>query len=128
MEEKLQQLLKNAKTTYYHFPVACIVECHDGTLFEGINVETASPASGSCAERVALYSALAKGYQKDDIKALYIMNSTVKFCYPCFICRQALLEYCNKDVVVTTYNSEHQTKTVTIEELCPYAFDGEDLK
>ena len=128
MKEKLQQLIKNASTPYYHFSVACIVECKDGNLFEGVNVETSSPASGSCAERVALFSAIAHGYHKGDFKTLYLYNTTEQNIFPCFICRQALMDYCDLDTKIVSYNSQGETIEVSIKDLCPYPFDEEALQ
>ncbi len=128
MKERLQQLIKNASTPYYHFSVACIVECKDGNLFEGVNVETSSPASGSCAERVALFSAIAHGYHKGDFKTLYLYNTTEQNIFPCFICRQALMDYCDLDTKIVSYNSQGETIEVSIKDLCPYPFDEEAFK
>lgn len=128
MKEKLQQLIKNASTPYYHFSVACIVECKDGNLFEGVNVETSSPASGSCAERVALFSAITHGYHKGDFKTLYLYNTTEQNIFPCFICRQALMDYCDLDTKIVSYNSQGETIEVSIKDLCPYPFDEEALQ
>ncbi len=128
MKERLRKLLENSQSNVYHYRVAAIVECHDGTTFEGVNVETSSPAAGICAERNALYSAITKGYKKGDIKALYIMNKTAKECYPCFICRQALYDFCDKNTKITTYNYEGtKENTITLAELCPYPFSDDDL-
>ena len=53
MKEKLQKLLKNSYSKYYHYPVASVIVMKDGREFSGVNVETSSPASGICAERNA---------------------------------------------------------------------------
>lgn len=128
MQERLKKLLENSYSPIYHYYVAAIVECKDGKTFEGVNVETTSPASGICAERNALYSAIASGYKKEDIKAIYIMNKTSEVCFPCFVCRQALSDFCDKDVKITTYNySGDIKKLVTVEELCPFSFGQDDL-
>ena len=126
MKEKLEKLLENSKSKYFNYPVAAILECNDGTLFNGVNVETSSPASGICAERCAIYSAIANGYDKDDFKAIHLMAKKNTNITPCFICRQTLIDYCNKDLKIITYfNDEISTKTV--EELTPYSFSEEDL-
>ena len=75
MKEKLQNLLNNSYTPYYKYPVASIIVMKDGTEFCGVNVETSSPASGICAERNALYSAITVGYKKKDVKEDYPKNN-----------------------------------------------------
>ena len=127
MKEKLNELIKNAYSPYYKFPVAAIIEMKDGKLFYGVNVETSAPASGICAERNALFSAMAAGYKKGQVKTIYIMNTTDKACYPCFICRQALSDLCDKDTTIITYNNQGESQSVLLEALCPYPFADEDL-
>lgn len=126
MKEQLQKLLENAKSPYYNYPVAAILECNDGTLYPGVNVETSSPNSGICAERCAIYSAIANGKNKDDFKRIHLMDGKNKKITPCFICRQTLIDYCNPDLEVITYYGDN-TSIKTVSELTPYAFSEEDL-
>lgn len=127
MLEKLQNLSQNSQSNYYHYPVAAIIECTDGTLFEGVNVETSSPGSGVCAERNALFSALSKGYKKSDFKKIHIYNKSQKTITPCFVCRQALVDYCNMDIEIISYtNTEY--KIYKLKDLCPETFDKTDLE
>lgn len=129
MKERLRELLENSYSPTYNYYVAAIVKCKDGKLFEGVNVETSSPASGICAERNALYSAISAGYGKGDIDSIYIMNKTDNECYPCFVCRQALNDFCDENTKIVTYNYDGtKDEEVTIKELCPYPFGDEDLK
>ena len=128
MKKRLRELLKNSYSNVYGYYVASIVKCKDGSLFEGVNVETSSPAAGICAERNALYSAVAAGYGKGDIECIYIMNKTDEECYPCFVCRQALSDFCDLDTKIISYNyNGDKESTVTIKDLCPYPFGDEDL-
>ena len=126
MKERLLKLIDNASSPYFNFPVAAIVECKDGTLFEGVNVETSSPAAGICAERNALYSAIAKGYKKGDFKAIYVMAKSLEMIYPCFICRQALFDYCDKDTKIISYGKDG-IEEVSLEDICVYGFGNDDL-
>ena len=126
MKEKLEKLLKNSKSKYFNYPVAAILECTDGSLYNGVNVETSSPQAGICAERCAIYSAIADGKDINDFKRIHLMAKSNKEITPCFICRQTLIDYCNKDVEIVCY-FEDKTSVRTVEELCVYAFSGEDL-
>ena len=128
MKERLRELLENSYSPIYNYSVAAIVECKDGKTFEGVNVETSSPNAGICAERNALFSAIAAGYKKSEIKNIYIMNKTDKECYPCFVCRQALNDFCDKNTKIITYNyNGDRENIVTLEDLCPYPFSDDDL-
>lgn len=128
MKEKLQKLLENSYTPYYKYPVASVVVMKDGQEFSGVNVETSSPASGICAERNALYSAIAAGYTKGDIKEIHIMSKTEDDCFPCFICRHALSDLCDKDVKVYSHTYSDRVVIHTVEELCPYPFGDNNMK
>ncbi len=125
MIEELKELLNNSKSKYYNFPVSAILVLSDGTKFYGVNVETSSPNAGICAERNALYSAITKGYNKDDFKELHIMGT--KPITPCFVCRAALIDYLNLDTKIYTYTKEGLYKVYNLEELLPHAFGEESL-
>lgn len=127
MIEKLQKLLNNSYSPYYNFPVSCILITNDDNTFHGVNIETSSPNAGICAERNAIYSAITKGYKKGDFKELHIMNKTNDFVYPCFICRQTIIDLC-PNIKIYVYNYKGDKKEVSLEELCPYPFSKENLK
>lgn len=128
MKNKLIKLIKNSKSEYYNFPVVAILECYDGTTFNGVNVETSSPQAGTCAERCAIYSAIANGYSKKDFKALHIMSASCNIVYPCMICRQTLIDLCPIDLDIVLYDADSEDVVrVTISELAPFAFSSEDL-
>lgn len=126
MKERLLELVKNASTPYYKYPVVAIVECKDGTLFEGVNVETSSPAAGICAERNALYSAITRGYKKGDFKAIHLLAASGEIIYPCFICRQALFDYLDLDTKIISYGEQEEVVTL-LSELCTHGFGNDNL-
>ena len=126
MKERLLELTENSSSLYYHYPVAAILECKDGKLFEGVNVETSSPAAGICAERNALYSAITAGYNKGDFKRIHLISKSLEIIYPCFICRQTLFDYCDKDMEIISYGENENIKT-TVEELCVQGFGKDNL-
>lgn len=129
MKEKLLELGKNSYSPYSHFRVAAIVVMKDGKTFNGVNVENASYGACVCAERIAIFSAIAAGYKKGDFKELHIMCLDSKqISTSCFMCRQVISELFDKTAKVICYNNQGETKEFTVEELCPYPFDEDDLK
>ena len=112
MKEELIKLLDRAYAPYSKFQVACVLEMNDGKFIPGVNVENASYGAAICAERNAITSAISLGYKKGDFKKIYVMVSGEKLSTPCFICRQVITEFFDKDKV---------------SEMCPYPFDSEDL-
>ena len=128
MKEKLLELLKNSYAPYSNFPVAAVVVTKDGREFSGVNVEDASTRAGTCAERCALFSAIASGYKKGDFKEINIMVSSGEIGMPCFVCRQMFVELFDKDVIIRCFATDGRYKEFSMDELCPYPFSSEDLK
>lgn len=126
MKEELLNLLNNSKSIYFNFPVSAIIVCKDGRKFYGVNVETSSPSAGICAERNALFNAITNGVTKNDIKEIHVMSNNGVF--PCFICRQALIDYCNVDTLIVVYDKNEEKNRVVLKDLCNYAFSDKDLK
>lgn len=127
MKYRLKELLKNSYSPYFKFPVSAIVVTDDGKEFEGVNVENANGTS-ICAERNAIANAVAHGYRKGQFKEINIMISGGKIGEPCFACRQVMVEFLEPSDIVRCYATDGSFKEYTIEELCPYPFDEEDLK
>lgn len=127
MREELIKLLDKAYAPYSKFKVAAIIETADGKYIPGVNVENASYGAAICAERNAVTTAVAMGYRKGDFKKIYIMVSGDKLSMPCFICRQVIVEFFDKDseIILISKNGEEERHTVS--ELCPYPFDETDL-
>jgi len=124
---KLNQLIENSQSKYYNYPVAAILECSDGKVYPGVNIETSSPQAGICAERCAIFAALADGYKKEHFKKIYILNKTDNIITPCFICRQALSDYCNPNLEIVSFNITGANKKYLLKELTPNAFGEDDL-
>ena len=126
MREKLQILLNNSYAKYSNYRVACICVMNDGNEISGVNVENASYGATICAERVAITSAIAKGYKKGDFKELHVMVDSDKIGMPCFICRQVISEFMDNEDQIFVY-SRNDTKSFNVAEICPYQFNEENL-
>lgn len=127
MKEKLLKLLDNAYCPYSNFRVSAMLVMKDGTEIPGVNVENASYGAAICAERNAITTAIAMGYKKEDFDKLYVMTSGKRISSCCFVCRQVITEFFDKNSLITLMDMDGNEKTLTVEELCPYPFDSEDL-
>ena len=110
---------ERAYVPYSHFPVGAALECKDGTVFTGCNVENASYPAGICAERNAIAHAVAEGRRQ--FRRIVIAGKGVDFCVPCGICRQMLAEF--GDLTVICAAAEGDQRLVTpLSSLLPHAF------
>ena len=126
MREKLSELLKNSYAKYSNYRVACICVMNDGREITGVNVENASFGATICAERVAITSAISKGYQKNDFKEIHVMCDGEKIGTPCFMCRQVISEFFSDDAKVYVY-TKNQMESFKVSELCPHPFTEDNL-
>ena len=95
--EKAQSASLSAYAPYSRFQVGAAVLLGNGEIIIGNNQENASYPEGLCAERVALFAAMAQ-YPQEQIKTLAIFANPMDcelehFVTPCGACRQVLIEY-----------------------------------
>lgn len=127
MKEELIKLLDRAYAPYSKFKVAAMLEMKDGKFIPGVNVENASYGATICAERNAITTAFALGYKKGDFKNIYIMVSGKKMSMPCFMCRQVIVEFMDKDGLIILMDRDGNREEYKVSDCCPYPFDEDDL-
>ena len=122
----LQELAAAAKDAsaraycpYSRFPVGAAVRTADGRVFAGCNVENASFGLTVCAERNAIFSAVAAGARQ--IAALVIYTPTDAPVTPCGACRQVLLEF-GRDADVVCGCAGTQRLQFSASALLPHGF------
>ena len=129
-KEELMNLAKeaqaNAYAPYSNFKVGAALLLKDGNVIKGCNVENASYGLTNCAERTAMFAALAQGYKKEDFKELAIFSSCNPPASPCGACRQVMVELMSKDGKVYIGNDQGIIES-DVNELMPLAFDKESL-
>ena len=116
-----------AYTPYSKFKVGAALECKDGRIFRGCNVENASYPCGNCAERTAFFSAIAHGYKPGDFSALAVIGETEGPIAPCGMCRQVILELGGNELPVVLTNLKGDVLETTAAGQLPNAFGGWDL-
>lgn len=115
---------RRAVAPFSGFKVGAALKARDGHVYAGCNVENATLGLTVCAERVALWKALSEGARK--FAEVVVVTAAARPTPPCGACRQLLWEFCG-DLVVHMVTSRGQTKSTTLGELLPYAFDKRDL-
>lgn len=112
-------MLDRAYVPYSHFPVGAALECSDGTVFTGCNVENAVYPAGICAERNAIFHAVAEGHT--DFVRIAIAGRSEDFCVPCGICRQVMEEFA-PEMEVICLNRKGEELALPLGELLPHGF------
>ncbi|MBG9982568.1 cytidine deaminase [Aerococcaceae bacterium DSM 111020] len=125
--EAARHNLDKAYVPYSHFPVGAALLMKDNTIISGVNVENVSFGATNCAERTAIFSAIAQGYSKEDFKAMAVAGNTNEYLPPCSICRQVMVEFCDDQFPVYLTREDHEITMMTVGELVPMAFESMDI-
>ncbi len=124
-----KEAMKNSYAPYSNYNVGAVLLCKNGNIYNGCNIENASYSLTNCAERTALFSAIANG--EKDFSAICIVGGKngiiADYAMPCGACRQALFEFCDADFKVYIGISEDNIKEFTLSELLPFSFDKSKL-
>lgn len=117
-----RQARDNAYVPYSHFQVGAAVLTRDGRTFTGCNVENAAYGLCNCAERTALFSAMAAGCRPGDFTLLAVIADTPDPVSPCGACRQVMAELCGEDMPVLLGNLADAVEETTVGALLPGSF------
>ena len=118
-------MLERAYIPYSGFPVGAALECADGTVFTGCNVENSAYGSTICAERTALVKAVSEGHR--EFTRIAVVGNSKDYCWPCGACRQMLYEFA-PDLTVLVARGDHEfVKLCLGRDLLPHGFGPKDL-
>ena len=128
--EKAIEVLQNSYAPYSHYNVAAAALFDSGEIYTGVNVESASFGMTICAERNAIFHAIAEGEKR--LLAVAIVGGTDRvrseYCVPCGICRQVMRDFADKDtMLIISAKSPSDYKEYTLDEILPYSFGPEAL-
>jgi cytidine deaminase len=112
--------MKKAYAPYSHFRVGSALLTTSGKVFSGCNVENASYGMTNCAERTAIFSAVAQLGPKLKIRAIAVVNDHGVPCSPCGACRQVIYEF-GPDATVFFQGAQGEQQA-HITELLPEGF------
>jgi cytidine deaminase len=109
---------RRAYTPYSNYQVGAVLRTKSGRIFTGVNVENAAYPMTMCAERVAIYSAVAQGERELEVIAVVTSNGGS----PCGGCRQVMAEF-GLDIIVIIADTNGQVlDQTTVKGLLPGAF------
>lgn len=126
--EKAKAARLNAYAPYSNYHVGAALLTENGKVYVGCNVENASFGATNCAERTALFSAIADGVRQFEAIAVAggLGDTLDESILPCGICCQALSEFCDKDFPVILTKGDSY-RILTLGELFPHAFSSKNL-
>jgi cytidine deaminase len=122
--------LPNSYAPYSHYNVAAAALFDSGEIYTGVNVESASFSGTICAERNAIFSAVAEGERR--LIAIAIVGGTdfarEEYCVPCGACRQVMRDFADKDnMIILSAKEPDDYLEHTLDEMLPFSFGPESL-
>ncbi len=116
--------VERAYSPYSKFRVGAALLTADGRLYTGCNVENASYGLTICAERNAVFHAVAEGMVA--VRALLVHTPTQKPAAPCGACRQVLNEF-GPEAPIRCVCDGPETIDLRVSDLLPRAFGPANL-
>ncbi len=137
-EDQIKELIKiavaarkNSYSPYSHYQVGAALLATDGQVFPGCNIENAAYTPTNCAERTAFFKAVSVGVR--NFTAIAIVGSPegdeiTQSSYPCGVCRQVMMEFCNPEVFqVIVARSLEEYEIRTLKDFLPEGFGPANL-
>lgn len=110
---------KHAYAPYSHFRVGAALLLDDGSVITGANVENRSYGLTNCAERTAIFHAVAMG--KRNFTAIAIATPDAEYPVgPCGACRQVISEFMPPEAPVIFGSSAKNRIETTVEGVYPF--------
>lgn len=116
-----REVREKAYAPYSRFQVGAALRTKSGQIFCGCNVENLSFGLTVCAERAAVFAAVAAG--ETQFEAIAVVADSVQPVTPCGACRQVLAEF-SSDLPICSANLQDQRFESTVAELLPRAKEG----
>lgn len=120
--EAAREALAHSHSPYSKFPVGAAILADDGRIYTGANIENLSFPEGWCAETTALSLMVMAGARRVIEIAVYAPKHASSA--PCGGCRQRLAEFSGPEAKIHLCDASGVTRTVTLADLLPAAFDA----
>lgn len=122
--ERAIEARERAYAPYSGFMVGAALECSDGEVYTGCNIENAAYSPSNCAERTAIFKAVSEG--RKDFRRIALVGGKrgeMVAPAPCGMCLQVMAEFCRADefeVILARSTEEYEVKKLA--ELLPLRF------
>ena len=121
------EVRNHAYAPYSGFKVGAALMDQNGCIHAGCNVENAAYGPTNCAERTALFRAIADGAAAKSFISIAIVAGSEHPVSPCGVCRQVMIELCEPEMPVWMGNMQGDWVQSTVAELLPGAFEPDSL-
>jgi cytidine deaminase len=121
LEKAAREVREKAYAPYSHFQVGAALESSTGKIFTGCNVENLSYGLTICAERNAVFAAVAAGVRS--FRRIVVVADSKEPVTPCGACRQVLSEF-SENMEIISINLQSQKYRARISELLPRSKAG----
>lgn len=112
---------EHAYVPYSNYKVGASLLTAGGVIISGCNVENATYGATCCAERTAVFAAVAEGHRL--FKAIAVATAGPEPGTPCGICRQVLAEFsADGGLEVVCFTPEGAQALYRLSDLLPHAF------
>lgn len=112
---------EQAYAPYSNFKVGAVLITNKN-IYYGANIENSSYSLSMCAERVAIFKAVADGNVKGDFLSIILNGNTINPICPCGACLQVMNEFFNQSTDIVLSNENLKLKVYKITDLLPLGF------
>ena len=119
-----------AYVPYSKYRVGAALLTKQGKVYQGCNIENAAYTPSNCAERTAFFKAVSEGERGFEAIAIVggSQDNPTDYAYPCGVCRQVMMEFCNPDTFqIILAVSEENYDVFTLRQLLPQGFGPNNL-
>jgi cytidine deaminase len=125
LKRRAREAAQHAYAPYSGFAVGAAVLTDDGEIHSSANVENASFGLSNCAERNAIFEAVAHGARK--LEALAVYTPTAAATMPCGACRQVMAEFGADAIIICCTDNDSRERRFALADLLPAAFGPASL-
>ncbi len=118
-----RQARQQARAPYSGYTVGAAVQGASGRIYPGCNVESSAFSTTLCAERVAIFGAIAAGETEFTALAVATNNGGT----PCGACRQVIHEQCGEIPIYLVGDNSDQPVKFTTSQLLPHPFGPDEI-
>ena len=122
--ETAKEVMVKSYSPYSRFKVGAAIECADGSVFTGCNVEISSYSATICAEAAAVVAAVSAGHR--GFRRIAIISEGNAYCFPCGTCRQLLNEF-SPELEVLSARADGRYVSYPLVTLYPMAFGRDQI-